>query len=105
MAETHPLSKCQAVLAFLLYSRERIPGGKANSDGQQLAIGYQIFDREDELAITFPSLFCKKGSAGPEILERRLVCCREFRAPACDQVQFCDVLAVLDRGDETGAPR
>jgi len=103
-AETHPPSKCQAVLAFLLHFREWIPGGEANRDGQQLALGCQILDREDELAITFPSLICKNGSAGPEILERRVICCREFRAPACDQIQFCDALAILNRGDEMGAP-
>ena len=102
-AETHPPSKCQAVLAFLLHFRERIPGGEANRDDQQFAFGCQILDREDELVITFPSLFRKKGSAGPEIFERRVVCCREFRAPACDQIQFCDALATLDKGDEVGA--
>ena len=81
-AETHPPSKCQAVLAFLLHFREGITGGEGNRDSQQLALGCQILDREDELLITFPSLFCKNGSAGPEILERRVVRCREFRAPA-----------------------
>src|SRR5580700_11198027 len=100
----HPPGTSQAVLAFLLHFREWIPGGEANRDGQQLALGCQILDRGDELVITFPGLFCKKGSAGPEIPERRVVCCREFRAPACDQIQFCDALAMVDRGDEMGAP-
>ena len=103
-AEMHPPGRCQAVLAFLLHFREWIPGGEANRDGQQLALGCQILDRKDELVITFPGLFCKKGSARPEILERRVICCREFRAPACDQIQFCDALAIVDRGDEMGAP-
>src|SRR5262245_25897471 len=75
LAETHTPSKCQAVLAFPLHFREWIPGGEADRDGQELALCCQILDREDELVITFPSLFCKKGSAGPEILERRVVCC------------------------------
>src|SRR5947209_3554445 len=50
-AKTHPPRKCQALLAFLLHCREWIPGGEANRDGQQLAFGCQILDREDELVI------------------------------------------------------
>src|SRR3954463_5117620 len=84
--ETHPPRKCQALLAFLLHFREWIPGSEANRDGQQLALGCQILDREDKPVIAFPSLFCKKGAARPEIDESRLVCCREFRAPTCEQI-------------------
>jgi hypothetical protein len=43
---------------------------QANKEVQQLALGCQILDREDEPVIAFPGFFCKKGSAGPEILKR-----------------------------------
>src|ERR1700688_3481771 len=51
-----------------------------------------------------PGFFCQQCAARPEVLKCRVVCCREFRAPACDQIQVCDTLAILDRGDEMGAP-
>src|SRR3954454_22532518 len=81
--KAHPPRKCQALLAFLLHFLEWIPGSETYRVGQQFALGCQIFDREDKPVIALPSLFCKKGAAGPEIDESHSYAVESFaRRPA-----------------------
>src|SRR5215472_5522158 len=61
------------------------------------------FDIEDELVILVPGLFGQQCPARREILKRCGIRCRNFSAPARNEIQLCDPVTFLSGHNEVRA--
>ena len=67
---------------------------------EELAFGPVQLEREGELVPALPGVVRQQGRPGGEIGQRRRVGRRGLGAPAGDQIQLGEPLALLARGDQ-----